>query len=77
MAATVDTITLDSGVPHNFGAVTRWLVMYPSPPHLVVQRHWSINQKCTPSSQTVQFQRDGNVGLGTWLRQDTQPAVNQ
>ena len=43
VAATVDTITLDGRAPHSFGAVTRWIVMYPTPPHSrphnMVHRH--------------------------------------
>ena len=30
MGATVETIQISNDTPHNFGAVTRWMVMYPS-----------------------------------------------
>ena len=29
VGATVETIELENDEPHNFGAVTRWMVMYP------------------------------------------------
>ena len=78
VAATVDTITLDSNVPHNFGAVTRWIVMYPTPLHshprnIVVLRHWSIDHKCTPMFPDLptpacdEEERSGNVAISQKL----------
>ena len=45
MGATVETIQISNETPHNFGAVTRWMVMYP--------RHAQSHTRTSPSTLCV------------------------